>query len=769
MMPGRVALTLMILAGLSAFAEKASSQAATAVEEIPDVFYKCSSWPIVAGYEKGKKLPLFLYWMGLENDPYNPGKERRGTAWVRGADGGYVQAEGTFVFRDPIVVGLFRPSDDPNVGADFIAPFRHSVDFYPDPRSAYPIPAPMGRFRSVYRRTADGRDDFWFRRIECVRGDSDDHLEEVDNFDKGILGKLSRGRLPPADWALEDKSDKSLADVARPPGGIPEAKTLDRLFKETIPAAKAPSGPSITSIPGMRPGIDSPPPATPKPGAISPGMPMDIRKSDGLKEAMAAPAKDATAGVKETAVPPGLVCDVATGNPLDVPKDVKLASLQTVGARSASTSAKAFDYILIGDAVPLDRDVDVADSARKVIPYDAVGVIRNGASSKLYVSIAGADESRAKARESAAKPAKTLRIIVVGGAAELAISGLEFIDASLKAAGDRIGLDIAWHAVDEHGMITPAGQYASFGALVKAAADKGVERPDVLDETALLALIDNFEGLLKSRTVDKVFWIKGAYAIPSSIPQRFDQFLSNVSDSSAVPHTPAGKPAKWLQIVSARTVGFSIAYLKEPVNARQVGDVFEEAPAAVSGQRRLIGTEDASVLASSLRSILILSAATRTNSEPQRDQGAPSGKLVLDASDVFYERGYVLSADAVYALQTHLQDVLKVWDGRAIRTDVLADFAGRTDKPRPTMMDLLQMADAKTFPYPRLPKTVPDWSRKPVKDLTPDETDKARAFVTAYAGGVARLVEKIQKPAPSADPNCSLFYVSEESLGVEKR
>jgi hypothetical protein len=68
-----------------------------------------------------------------------------------------------------------------------------------------------------------------------------------------------------------------------------------------------------------------------------------------------------------------------------------------------------------------------------------------------------------------------------------------------------------------------------------------------------------------------------------------------------------------------------------------------------------------------------------------------------------------------------------------------------------------------------LPRTIADWARKPMKDLSAQESDRAKAFVAAYAGGTALLVEKIQTPVPSSDPNCSLFYVSEVSLGVEKR
>jgi hypothetical protein len=766
MMPGRVALTLMILAGLSGF--KAAAQTVLDVGRV----YDCSYWPLVPKDEKGTLRRIFPYPIGFERDSLNPQKRRRGTAEIPGSAG--LEVKGIFVTEKPVIVGMLsRPNSDEPTDR-FILPAGEMIEFHPDDAPVNAFGVRSGAFHEFVHRPINLSSPAYFG-VLCARGDSNAHLENVDDFDRSRSGTLSRGRVPASPPLAEavpapddSKSRGWFGDFWRP--ADPDAGSLDRLFKEIKPSPKALPGPGIaeefTPKPGLRAGID---PATPSPklGAIVPGPPLAIGKKDTLTEAMAPPASDAAPHAKETTAPPALACDIATGSPIQTPRDVRLASLQTVGARSASTSAKGFDYV-VGETLPLDKEVDIADSARKIVPYEAVAVTR-GAAAKLYVSLAGADETRIKVKEApAAKPARTLRIVVVSGAAELAFSGLEQIDASLKGGGGGIGLEIAWHVVDEHGALALAGQYPSFTALVRAAADKGLERPDVLDEAALLALLDNFEVLLKSRTADKVFWIKGAYAIPSSIPQRFDRFLASVSDSDAIPHSPAGRPSKWLQIVSARTVGFSLAYLKEPVNSRQVGDVMEEVAGAVSGPRRLINAEDATVMAANLKSVLILSGATvKAAGDAPKDQSVPSGKLVLDASEVFVERGYVLSADAARELQAHLQDVQRLWDGRAIKAEVLAEFAGRTEKQRPMMLDILQMVDGKA--YPRLPRTVADWARKPVKDLGAEDSEKARAFVASYAAGTARLVDKLQKAAPSSDSNCSLFYVSEENLGVEKR
>ncbi|EJN13179.1 hypothetical protein PMI42_03471 [Bradyrhizobium sp. YR681] len=497
---------------------------------------------------------------------------------------------------------------------------------------------------------------------------------------------------------------------------------------------------------------------------------LDNKSSESLrlKEAMAPATKPLNGPGKAPAQ--DVVCDVHTRMVKQGPKDVKFASLQTVGARNDAASVNGLDYVAVGNAAfPVDGKIDVADSVKKLVPYELVRATREGSSTTLLISIPGMSETRGRpAVNVAPKPGKTLRILVVGGAAELAVSGLDLIDNSLNAAGsDRIDLDIEWQLVDQAGSTRTAGQYQSFGALVKAAADKGLSRPDVLDEAQLLELFDDFETLMRSRKVEKVFWVKGAYSIPSTIPQRLEKFLDTVSASDAIPHTPSGQPSKWLQIVTARMPGFSIAYLKEPVNSRQSGEVLEEGPGSVTATRRLVSAEEANLLALKLRTTLSLSAATpRAATDTPPDRGGLSGKLVLDAQDVFDERGYVLSAESAVALQNHLKNVQNLWapDG-AMRSKIIADFAGTTGRPQPSILDVLQMGDSKT--YPRLPKTLPDWSLKSLAELKGDEKEKARAFVSTYADGVARLVDETRRPVAPSGPNCTLFYVSEVGLGFK--
>jgi hypothetical protein len=773
-----LALSLMIPAALVVCTDKARAQAASAMDEIPPIFKQCRSWPVVPGNERGKKVQIFLYWFGLDGDRYNPGKEHPGRGWVPNDRGGYEPKDGTFKTTTDVatVVGIVSPFDEGKMGSAFIMPFGQSLDFYPDPRSMAHFPAQTGRLLPWSRRSADGADSAW-RRIECVKGYSDEHLEEFDGFDRPGRGGtvwLDGGPPPDADagLSLKDRLKSFFGDTPRPPAGIPESGSPSSLGDLFPKDKKGPAkGPKIADeFPekpdALRPGIESTPLAPAKPGAITPGPPLDVTKDSGvtgLKDVMG--PKGPPSSLKDLSAP-GVVCDASNGRALNVAGDVKLASLQTVGVRNDSAAASGFEFLVSGDTLSIDKKVDIADSASKLVPYDAVATARSGAASTLWVSIAGVDESRGKRSDAPAAPERTLRVIVFAGATELAMSGLEQIDGALKSGGS-IGLDIEWQLIDSAGSLKPAGRYPSFGALVKAAAEKASDRPDVLNEGELMKLFDEFEGVLKTRTVDKVFWVKGAYIIPSSIPHRFEKFLTNVSESSAVPHTPAGRAGKWLQIVTARMPGFSIAYLKEPVNSLQIGDVAEEGAGAVAGPRRLIAADDAAVLATKLRTGLSASPTpAKPGGEAAADPGGLAGKLVFDSREVFEQRGYVFTADSALALQDHLQHVLKLWDGAGVKADILGEFATRTAKSRPTLIDILQLADDKA--YPRLPKTLAEWARKPVKDLNQDDTDRAKAFVSAFASGADRLVDKARKLAATPGANCGLFYVSDSNLGIEK-
>lgn len=781
MISNREVVALIALGCLLASNVGANSQTSSEIDEIAPAFKRCSSWRVVPGLPEGKTLFVTPYWIGgAKGDLLNPQKERRGTGWID-VDGGKEVREGTFIAPKPLIIGKVEvltgdprrtqyPADGsrPPTGIEFILPTTSTIDFSPD-RSTSVVELWHGYFNLFTPRPAE-RDLREFYSIICRVGTSG-HLEAIDDFDTGSrAGRRPVAPNPEPTPMLTERLKGPITEALRPPESIPDSALpgLSGVFKESNRP-----GPPLSDLmkpPGSPSGIGSKfassakPETSPPPSVnLSPGG----KSSDGasLPDVSKSPAVSG----KEPSPFPDVVCDAQTLRPAPVLKDVKLEPLQAVGVRNEGMSANGFEYLVSGDSLPLGKKIDVAESVKKLVPYESVATMRAGGSSTLLVSIPGMSDRPSKPADNASvKSGKSLRILVVAGAAELGISGLDLIDTSLNAVGgDRVGLDIEWQLVDPSGSTKLVGQYPSFGGLVRAASEKGAERPDVLDETQLLALLDTIEDLLRSRKVDKVFWVKGAYPVPSSIPQRLEQLLANVASSDAVPHTPNGQAVKWLQILTARMAGFSIAYLKEPVNKLQSGDVLEEGSASVSGSRRLINAEDANVLASKLRAGLAFSsAATKPARDATPDRTALSGKLVLNADEVFLERGYVLSADSAVALSARLQTVLNLWNDKgALNNDVLADFATKTGRPQPTLLDLLQLGDSKD--NLRLPRTLPGWSRKPLKGLNSDENEKARGLVSTYAGRVASLVVRTNSPASSSTYQCNLFYVPEVSLGFK--
>jgi hypothetical protein len=354
-------------------------------------------------------------------------------------------------------------------------------------------------------------------------------------------------------------------------------------------------------------------------------------------------------------VPITAVCSIGAPQQITLAASIKPKPLQAVGLRNNDAEAEKFDFVsAANDAVPLGSTFDLTNSRGKLVPYDAVA--RDG--TDLWVSLLGVEEPRTNPKDAAVKTDSLLRVIVVGGPAEVAISGLAEVGAELKKlSAGRIKLSIEWHVVGPSGAIASAvGHYNSFDKMAKAAAEMAAGgRPDLLNEEQLHTLLDDFENHLKERSepVEKVFWIKGAYPIPSSIPLHLEKFIKTASSTEAIAGGP-GRSSKWFVLVTARMAGFSINYLKEPIYSLQIGDLIEEGDAAINEPRRFIRDTDTALLATRLQ----LAAVPM----PAQTPGAVTGKLVFKAADVFEERGYLLSQGSIRGLQTHLKLVANKLD-----------------------------------------------------------------------------------------------------------
>ena len=465
--------------------------------------------------------------------------------------------------------------------------------------------------------------------------------------------------------------------------------------------------------------------------------------------------KDNKPPAPKSPTPITAVCSISAPQPITLAAGTMPKSLQAVGLRNNDAEADKFDFVsAANDAVPLGSTFDLNNSRGKLVRYDAVA--RDGAD--LWVSLLGVEEPRTNPKDAAVKTDSLLRIIVVGGPAEVAISGLADVGAELKKlSAGRIKLSIEWHVVGPSGAIAGVGRYNSFEKMAKAAAEKAAGgRPDLLNEEQLHRLLDDFENHLKERSepVEKVFWIKGAYPIPSSIPLHFEKFIKIASSTEAIARSTE-RSSKWFVLVTARMAGFSINYLKEPIYSLQIGDLIEEGDAAISEPRRFIRDRDTALLATRLQ----LAAVPM----PAQTPDAVTGKLVFRAADVFEQRGYLLSQGSIRGLQTHLKLVAKGWEEASSRETLTSWAAAKTRKPAPTVVDLLQSADdgASQLRLPRM--TLPDWARKAIRDLTQDEAASAKSFTEGYMNGVDRAAAKIA----GQDDHCGLFYVPEALFGFD--
>jgi hypothetical protein len=702
-------------------------------------YYQCDSWAPPPWDKKGVRRLLFPAPLIIGEYP--------GALTVGGKT-----IKGKFLVRKEAVISLISEPLGVEPTQQFITSWGAPLDFIA-PDSPVPVKARIGRLFVL-------PPEYMGYYFECLKGDSATALLASRETPRSLADVAKPSKPAEPEHKLADvfsgAPPAERGEAPRADAGSPKPGDEARAADKGKPAADSPSGLRDVFTPASPP----PPGAAPaRPDTAAPAEKTPRSRSDAIALAL---RNLETAKAKDTTTPAS-VCEFRTLTPLPVANGTVPASLQEVGFRNTRVEAHGFDYSG-SDARPLDGNLDIADSASKLVRYEAIAA--SPRSGTELISFPGTDESHLRRNRT---PAKTLTMLVVAGPAELAMSGLDLVGNELRRPGAApVDLDIEWHAIDESGALKFAGRYPSLEALVRDAAAKGRGAPDLLGEAQLQVLFNGFETLLKSHTatVEKVFWIKGPYPIPSSIPQRFERFLRTVSDSSAVLHTPSGKPTKWLQIISARTAGFSIAYLKEPINAQAVGDVFEEAPGTVSGPRRLIGAEDASVLASNLRAALILaSAMAKGGAEPPPpERETLAGKLVLDAREVFEQRGYLFSAQAAEALRNHLARVAGLWEGPVLRPDVLAALADETGKPSPSIADILQVAAH----YPQLPKTVPDWFGKPIRYLTPAESSAAKNAIAAYAKGANWLAEMIRNSATGTRASCGLFYIADAYFGFDR-
>lgn len=488
-------------------------------------------------------------------------------------------------------------------------------------------------------------------------------------------------------------------------------------------------------------------------------------------EAEAAEAPTVPAAAAEMSV-----CRSDDREPIEMLRDAAApAASYTVGLRNGLTEAAAFNLERVSEEVfDLDLKLDVADSAGKLVAYEALRASReetvDGEAVDIFpVTFAGVGADRAVAAAASpqsSEPGSRLRILLVGEPKAIAISGLDKVEAELtKQSKGAVGLSIEWRDIDATGKLGEARTFDSVAALLASFAGRDLDAEPFLtpDEPVFAAFLKSFAEAITSRAdpVDRVIWVKGAYAVPGSTPTLLQTFIQDVSESDAVPHRADGTAQNWLVVVTARMPGFSVAYLKEPIYSSQIGEVIDEPADNPTSPRRLI--VDPTFLAAKLAGAAMANGGAATTGALPAEK--VTGTLVLNGNEVFAERGYVLSESATDALVERLARLRALWkeDG-SFDVAALGAWAKELERPHVSIGDIVQSAD--DLAGLRLPKMLPAWVRKDLQLLSTEERTNALVLATAFEEGAKALLRSAEPKA--AEGECSHLYVSEHAFGFDR-
>jgi hypothetical protein len=428
--------------------------------------------------------------------------------------------------------------------------------------------------------------------------------------------------------------------------------------------------------------------------------------------------------------------------------------------------ARGYDFIRVsgGDVLARDFTIDLGASAAKPMVFEAVAppssIVVDGEDSEvLPVSVGGTDTlPREPIIKEATTAAATLKIVVVGAPEEVAISGLAEVGKNLrKQSRGRIGVDVEWYSVDNAGHLGKPASFKSLGELVEAAAAQAKgDSFIVLGTDQFLSFLDEFQKTLAQRpgTVDRVFWVKGAYRLPSVAPKHIEDFLTAMADAPVIPRRPNREAEQWLTVVTARMPGFSVAYLKEPVSAMNAGEVVDEPPDEAD-PRRLIG--DPSTIAAGLNSLGQLRAGKGVATGPAKENGTISDVLVLNAYEVFDERGYALSNAALTELGKRLAELSEVWQLGSLE-GVLSFLEAKTGKPSPSISDFLENGPLEGL---RL-RFLPPWARVGFADLSKEDVGAAKKFVLDLDQRISKIEKQV---AAQKNDACGFVYIPNVDLG----
>jgi hypothetical protein len=428
-----------------------------------------------------------------------------------------------------------------------------------------------------------------------------------------------------------------------------------------------------------------------------------------------------------------------------------------VGRRSVKTTARLYEYINVSSSYIPKGEVTLKKNTSYLTGLEFAGrakteIIDGNEVQVLPVTIPGIDLSAAVEIPKTGVP---LKIMVVGAPEEISISGLERIGKELeKDAKLDIKLQIEWHEVTATGDLLPPVTLEGLPALVRAAREKARKDYFITPNAQQFSdFITKFKAVMTNRTqpVDRVIWVKGAYILPNAAPVLIQDLLDAVAASRAVPRTPSGDIERWLYVVTARMPGFSVNYVKEPVNASNAGDVFMEREMG-GPSRRLLDGPDAATFVRNISG----AAMVRTRSGPAAARPAVN-KLILNANEILTERGYLLSPVALQQLAERLRLLSGAWDSDGKLTATAEEVVKNAGDSSST-----SIADVVAPILPMLSPFSNDLVGTSIKSLSDADQKLASVFVTSLGKLSEDLAKELKAEGDGGVKlrNCDFVYMS---------
>jgi hypothetical protein len=254
----------------------------------------------------------------------------------------------------------------------------------------------------------------------------------------------------------------------------------------------------------------------------------------------------------------------------------------------------------------------------------------------------------AKVQKVSAETAATtnINILVVGDASSIAISGLEQMEKILiqkrKKSHRKFSWTIDWRNIAADGKWQKSQKIKSFAELVRKAKSVSGKKVLLTEDREFINFISDFKTTVlgTEKEIDFVIWIKHGYQVPLKTPALIGELIKKIHDKGKIPRFSNGNPHKWLYILSGSMPGKSKALLEEPINraAQHPGYVEEEKIGRTP--RRLLNSP---------KTLANIVAMRHVTTLPEKYYLDPD-KLAVDANEVFYSLGLLLSVKSIDGL-----------------------------------------------------------------------------------------------------------------------